>query len=143
MIQRVMRRHEMSDEQWARIEPLLPKGKPGPKSKRGDRLFINAVLYRARTGVPWRDLPARFGPWKSIYNRFDNWSKRGVWAQIFKALQLEIDPSMSIADASVVRAHQDSAGGRGGSTETLLDVLEEVFRPSSTLSSTARRDRST
>jgi transposase len=142
MIQRVMRRHAMTDEQWALVKPLLPS-RPGPKSKRGDRLFIDAVLYRARTGVAWRDLPARFGPWKSVFNRFDNWSKRDVWAQVFKALQLEIDPSMSIADATVVRAHQDSAGGRGGSNSMLWDALEEAFRPRSTRSSTARQGRST
>lgn len=143
MIQQVMRRHAMTDEQWALVKPLLPTRRPGPKSKRGDRLFIDAVLYRARTGVAWRDLPTRFGPWKSVFNRFDNWSKRGVWAQIFKALQLEIDPSMSIADATVVRAHQDSAGGRGGSTSMLWAALEEAFRPRSTRSSTPRQDRST
>ena len=142
MIQRVMRRHAMTDEQWALVKPLLPS-RPGPKSKRGDRLFIDAVLYRARTGVAWRDVPARFGPWKSVFNRFDNWSKRGVWAHVFKALQLEIDPSMSIADATVVRAHQDSAGGRGGSSSMLWDALEEVFPPRSTRSSTPRQGRST
>jgi transposase len=138
-----MHRHALTDEQWAVVKPLLPRGRPGPKSKRGDRTFIDAVLYRVRTGVAWRDLPARFGPWKSIYNRFDNWSKRGVWAHVFKALQLEIDPSISIADASVVRAHQDSSGGRGGSTAMLWAALEEAFLPSSTRSSTAKRVRST
>lgn len=108
----------MTDEQWAQLQPLLPQGRPGPKSKLGDRVFIDAVLYRARTGIPWRDLPSRFGPWKSVYNRFDNWSKRGLWTQIFKALQVEVDESMCIADATVVRAHQDSVGGKGGSTKT-------------------------
>ena len=62
-----MRRHELSDEQWARLRQVLPKQSHGPKSKRGDRKFINAVLYRAKTGVPWRDLPERFGPWKTVY----------------------------------------------------------------------------
>lgn len=106
-------------------------------------MFIDAVLYRARTGVAWRDLPARFGPWKSVYNRFDNWSKRGLWTHIFKALQLEVDPSMSIADATVVRAHQDSSGGRGGSTSMLWAALEAAFQPNSTPSSTGKRARST
>ena len=62
-----MSRHALSDEQWVRIEPLLPKRLQGRKSARGDRLFIDAVLFRAKTGIPWRDLPERFGPWKSVY----------------------------------------------------------------------------
>lgn len=143
MIQQGMHRHALSDEQWALVKPLLPRSRPGPKSKRGDRKFIDAVLYRARTGIAWRDMPARFGPWKTIFNRFDRWSKRGVWAHIFKALQLEVDSSMAIADASVVRAHQDSSGGRGGSTAMLWAALEEAFQPNSTRSSTAKHGRST
>ena len=138
-----MHQHALTDEQWTAVQPLLPGRRPGPKSKRGDRRFVDAVLYRARTGVAWRDLPSRFGPWKSVFNRFNNWSKRGVWAQVFKALQLEIDSSIAIADASVVRAHQDSSGGRGGSTETLWAALEEAFQPSFTRSSTGKRGRST
>jgi transposase len=62
----------------------------------GDRLFIEAVLFRAKTGMPWRDLPERFGPWKSVYNRFNNWAKKSRWELIFKALQLEIDASAVI-----------------------------------------------
>ena len=87
-----------------------------------------------RTGVPWRDLPERFGPWKSVYNRFRNWSQRGVWELLFAALGVEVDDEDedSIVDASVVRAHQDAAGGKGGSRQMLWDALEVAFRPSST-----------
>jgi len=109
----------------------------------GDRLFIEAVIYRAKTGLPWRDLPERFGLWKSVYNRFSNWAKRGVWAAIFRELQVEVDETGSIVDGSVVRAHQDASGGKGGSNEMLWAALEEVFRPSSTPSSTRRRGPST
>ena len=137
-----MTRHALTDKQWHRVKGLLPV-RPGPKSKRGDRLFVTAVLYRARTGVPWRDLPSRFGPWKTVFNRFDKWSKRGVWEGIFKALQVDVDASCSMVDASVVRAHQDSCGGKGGSNTMLLDALEQAFRPSCTLSSTARPGRCT
>lgn len=125
-------RHALTDEQWDRVRAVLPSTRPGPPSKLGDRAFIDAVLFRARTGVPWRDLPERFGPWKTVYNRFYNWSRDGRWAAIFKALQLGIDESSCMADGSVVRAHQDAAGGKGGSEQMLLDALEEVFRPSST-----------
>jgi len=127
-----MARHALSDEQWEQLSEHLPKTRPGPQAKRGDRLFIDAVLYRAKTGIPWRDLPERFGPWKSVFNRFDNWSKKGLWERLFKALQIDVDEAYSIADGSVVRAHQDSCGGKGGSNTTLLAVLEEAFQRNST-----------
>ena len=133
-----MRRHALTDEQWERLEPIVPKPKRGPHSKRGDRLFIDAVLYRAKTGIPWRDLPERFGPWKSVYNRFSNWAKAGHWATIFRELQYEVDEVGCIVDGSVVRAHQDAAGGKGGSDSMLWDALEEAFQQSSTPSSTPK-----
>jgi transposase len=137
-----MHRHALSDEQWKRLRKLLPRARRGPKSSLGDRQFIDAVLYRAKTGVPWRDLPERFGPWKTVYNRFSNWAKRGVWARVFKALQLKVDQTGSIVDATIVRAHQDASGGKGGSNEMLWAILEEAFHPRSTLSSIPKRDRS-
>ena len=138
-----MRRHALTDEQWARLKPILPKPKRGPQSTRGDRLFIDAVLYRAKTGIPWRDLPERFGPWKSVYNRFANWARKGHWETIFRELQYEVDEIGSIVDASVIRAHQDAAGGKGGSDAMLWDALEEVFQRSSTPSSTPKAAPST
>lgn len=137
-----MHRHALTDGQWARLQRFLPRRVSGPDALRGDRLFVEAVLFRTKTGTPWRDLPERFGPWKSVYNRFNNWARRGHWAAIFRELQLEVD-EMSIADGSVVRAHQDASGGKGGASATLWAALEEVFRPSSTRSSTHSRGRST
>jgi transposase len=131
-------RHALTDEQWSRLRKHLPKKRTGPKSLIGDRLFVDAVLYRARTGVPWRDLPERFGPWKSIYNRFANWARAGRWQKIFRELQLEFDETGSIVDGSVVRAHQDASGGKGGSSSMPSAVLAEVFRPNSTQSSTRK-----
>jgi transposase len=122
----------MSEEQWRRVEAVIPKQKAGPEATRGDRLFIDGVLFRAKTGMPWRDLPERFGPWKSVYNRFNNWAKKGHWEAIFKALQLEVDEVGSIVDGSVVRAHQDASGGKGGSKVMPSAVLEAVSRPSFT-----------
>ena len=138
-----MHRHALTEAQWARLRPLLPQQKTGPRALRGDRLFIEAVIFRAKTGLQWRDLPERFGPWKSVYNRFSNWARKGHWATIFRELQLEVDETGSIVDGSVVRAHQDASGGKGGSYAMLWAALEEVFQPSSTPSSTRRRDRST
>ena len=71
-----MHRHVLSDQQWERLQGQLPTRRPGPASKLGDRQFVDAVLYRAKTGCPWRDLPERFGPWHSVYNRFYNWAER-------------------------------------------------------------------
>jgi transposase len=106
-------------------------------------LFIEAVLFRVKTGVPWRDLPERFGPWKSVCNRVTNWAAKDHWAAIFRELQLEVDDIGSIVDGSVVRAHQDASGGKGGSNEMLWAALEAAFLQSSTPSSIRRRDRST
>ena len=136
-----MHRHALTDPQWAMIRLALPTQR-GPEPKIGHRAFIDAVLFRAKTGIPWRDLPERFGPWKTVYNRFALWSHRGHWARIFKALQLEVDDDGVIIDASVVRAHQDAAGGKGGSSATLWVVHEVVSRPRSTRSSIRRGARS-
>src|SRR6516162_9697686 len=138
-----MHRHGLTEAQWARLVPLLPRQKSGPTALRGDRLFVEAVIYRVKTGIQWRDLPERFGPWKSVYNRFSNWAKKGHWATIFRELQLEVDETGSIVDGSVVRAHQDASGGKGGSNAMLWAALEEVFQPSSTPSSTRKAARST
>src|SRR6516164_11228712 len=138
-----MHRHGLTDAQWARLRPLLPNQVSGPKALRGDRLFVEAVSFRARTGVQWRDLPERFGPWKTVYNRFSRWAQKGHWATIFRELQLEVDETGSIVDGSVIRAHQDASGGKGGSDAMLWAALEEVFRPSSTRSLPAKGSRST
>ncbi len=138
-----MQRHALTDAQWARLQPLLPSRPQGRKSTLGDRLFVDAVVFRAKTGIQWRDLPERFGNWKSVYNRFRNWAQKDCWAQIFRELRVDIDETASIADGSVVRAHQDASGGKGGSNRMLWGALVEVFQPRSTRSSTRRAARST
>jgi putative transposase len=105
-----MRRFELTDEQWERVKPFLPgqKGMPGHHAK-DNRLFLEAVLWIARTGAPWRDLPERFGNWNSIFRRFNRWSKSGRWTQIFEALQ---DPDLKkvMLDSTIIRAHLHAAG---------------------------------
>ena len=107
-----MRRFELSDEQWKRVEGLLP-GRPGSPGRRGDdnRLFLEAVLWIARTGAPWRDLPEHFGKSNSVFQRFNRWAKKGVWQQVFDALQ---DPDLEwvMLDATIIRAHVHAAGAR-------------------------------
>ena len=109
-----MRRHEISDEQWDRIKNLLPgqEGDPGVTAK-DNRLFINAVLYVGRTGIPWADLPERFGKYNSVWRRFDRWAKKGVWERVFRELQ---DPDLEwiLLDSTVIRAHQHAAGAQKG-----------------------------
>lgn len=136
-----MHRHELTDGQWQKIEPLIHRY--GRRSKLGDRSFVNAVIYVLKTGTPWRDLPERYGNWKSVYNRFANWSKAGRFETIFKQLQLRVDQTGSLVDATVARAHQDAAGGKGG-PRSIVWVVHVVDSPRrSTRSSTARGDRFT
>jgi transposase len=142
-----MHRHELTDKEWERLRPLLPPRR-GRRSLKGERRFISAVYWLTRTGCPWRDLPRRYGKWKSVYNRFNNWSKRGTWERLFKVVQVDPDPPVpredaSILDGSNVRAHLDAAGGKGGSNTMLWDALVEVFRPRFTPSSTSELDHDT
>ena len=107
-----MRRFELADEQWQRVEGLLP-GQPGSPGRSADnnRLFLDAVLWIVRTGAPWRDLPERFGEWNSVFQRFNRWAKRGVWQRVFDALQ-EPDLEWVMLDATIIRAHVHAAGAR-------------------------------
>ena len=111
------RRHELTDKQFERIEPLLP-GRPGTPGRNADdnRRFLNAVLWIARTGAPWRDLPERFGKYDSVYQRFRRWAKQGRWEAIFEALRAEGDPDFEclMLDSSIVRSHQHAAGAKKG-----------------------------
>jgi transposase len=138
-----MHRHALTEAQWAKLQPLLPSRAQGRQATKGDRLFVDAVIFRAKTGIQWRDLPERFGNWKSVYNRFRNWALKDVWVRVFRELRIDVDETASIVDGSVVRAHQDASGGKGGSNEMLWDALVEVFQPSSTRSSTRKAGRST
>ncbi len=105
------RRFEMTDEQWGRIEHLLPgrPESPGATAK-NNRLFIDAVLWIARTGAPWRDLPERFGEWNTTFQRFNRWAKSGVWARVMETLGDDSDLEQLIIDSTIIRAHQHSAG---------------------------------
>ena len=105
-----MRRYELTDEQWKLIEHLLP-GKEGDPGAHGEdnRRFVNGVIWIARTSAPWRDLPERYGEWNSVYQRFNRWSKSGVWNRVFQAVKLP-DLEALMLDSTVIRAHQHAAG---------------------------------
>ena len=108
-----MRRYALRDDQWDRIKDLLPgrEGYVGVTAK-DNRLFVEAVLYRYRAGIPWRDLPERFGDPEMIHTRFSRWAKSGVWEKVFMHLSDDADNEYAMIDSTIVRAHQHSAGAR-------------------------------
>src|ERR1700704_247825 len=109
-----MERHALRDDQFARIEHLLP-GRPGTvgrNSDLGNRLFVDAVIWKFRVGVPWRDLPERFGGGGNTHKRFSRWAVAGVWANLFNALAGDPANESRMIDAPIVRAHQHPAGAR-------------------------------
>ena len=113
-----MGRGDLTNDQWAKLEPLLPKGKKsGRPPKHTKRQLIDGVRYRVRTGVPWRDLPERYGPWETVYGLFRRWQRDGTWKRILTALQADADAAGLITwdvsvDSTVARAHQHAAGAR-------------------------------
>ena len=100
-------RHAISDADWVRVKDLLPTRGPAADNRR----FLDAVLWVARTGAAWRDLPERLGNWNSAWRRFDRWSRTGVWLRVFEALQ-DPDTEWLLMDSTVVRAHPAAAGAK-------------------------------
>lgn len=119
-----MRRHELTDDQWERLSPLLPPQRPSTgRPAKDHRTVLNGVLWILRTGAPWRDLPERYGSWKTVYSRFCRWQEAGIWERILIELQREaahddqIDGSITMIDSSSIRAHQHAAGARKRGTQ--------------------------
>jgi transposase len=113
-----MKRHALTDEQWDRIKIFLPEnGKRGNQWK-DHRLIVDGMIWVLKTGVPWRDIPERFGPWKTVYERFRQWSQQGLWQKILSALQADfeaegqIDWHLFSIDGSSIRAHKSAAGAK-------------------------------
>jgi len=122
-------RHDLSDGQWAMLEPLLPDRTPRRGGRWMDhRKVVDGVLWRTRTGSPWRDLPASYGHWKTVYNRHRRWSADGTWARVLSGLQrgCDLDEAQWVVavDSTVIRAHQDAAGARH---RPPVDVPAEVL----------------
>jgi transposase len=114
-------RGELTESEWGRLEPLLPPEKPETgRTNKDHRQIINGILWRERTGAPWRDLPKRYGPWSTVYSRFWRWREAGIWDRVFAAVQQEedaagaVDWEVQFVDSSVIRAHQHAAGAKGG-----------------------------
>ena len=136
-------RHAIADADWDRIKPLLPgqRGQHGGVAK-DNRLFIDAVLYVARTGIPWEDLPPRFGNWNSQWRRFDRWAQKGRWDPILAALR-DPDLDLLILDSTAVRAHPCAAGAKKNGTGLAARTIRRLAAagagsgPRSTAASTA------
>jgi transposase len=135
-------RYELSEQQWRRLEPLLPQqGRGG--AWRDHRTVLNGILWRLHTGAPWRDVPARYGPWQTVYDRFVRWRKDGTWLRLMSTLQSqltekdELDMSVLFVDSTVVRASRSAAGGgkrgaRMSQQTTRWGAHAEASLPSST-----------
>lgn len=126
-----LKRHDLTDREWVLLEPLMPAHPRQGHRWSDHRLIVDGVFHRVRTGTPWRDLPERFGPWQTVYNRHRRWSGDGTWEQILTALQTGCDEAegrdWSVAvDSTVVRAHQHAAGARH---EPPQDVATERLEP--------------
>lgn len=110
------KRYEISDEEWEMIKELLPsdqlpkQGRP-PKPNRD---MLNGILWIAKSGAPWRDLPERYGPWNTVYDRFSAWAKAGVFEKIFEVLGVDADMQELSIDSTSVKVHQHAAGAKKG-----------------------------
>jgi transposase len=129
-------RFDLSDEEWALLEPLMPASR---KSARvDDRRIMNAIFYVLRTGMPWRDLPERYGPYTTAYNRFNRWSRRGIWKRVFDRLATRSRDSLHLIDSTIVKAHRAASGAKGGRRTRRSASAEAAGRRRSTPPSMAR-----
>jgi transposase len=104
----------LNDAQWAKIEPLIPMNRPGPKPK-NNRRILSGIIHVLKTGCRWQDCPPEYGPYTTVYNRFNRWSLRGVWQVIFETVAGSPEPPEQVAlDSTHIKAHRCAGGGKGG-----------------------------
>ena len=121
----------LSDAEWLRIERLLPRGRRGAR-RVDDRRVISGIVHMLKIGARWRDCPAEYGPCTTVYNRFNRWSRQGVWQDVFKALTgLSGVYSSAAIDSTSVKAHRSAAGAKGGPSAKLSAPRAVAARPSS------------
>jgi transposase len=132
-----MARYDLSDAEWKIIEPLLPRKSRGVE-RVDDRRVLNGIFWRLRSGAPWADIPERYGPPTTCYNRFVRWRKAGIWDRLLQAVSEAYNGKIQMIDSSTVRVHQHAAnGGKKGGSAVAWDVPAAGLRPRSTRSSTA------
>lgn len=130
----------LNETEWAAIRSQLPMKHTGPE-RVDDRRVLSGIIHVLRSGCRWRDCPAEYGPPTTVYNRFNRWSGRGLWAQLLEALATVEGSQALMADSSLVKAHRSAAGGKGGSRRRRSAVRGAAARPKSTPSATSRADR--
>lgn len=110
------KRYEISDEEWEQVKDLLPPDKLEKQGRppKPNREMLNAILWIARSGAPWRDLPERYGPWKTVYDRFNKWAKEGIFEDVLAALSVDADMQDLSIDSTSVKVHQHAAGAKKG-----------------------------
>ena len=118
----MIRRYELTDAEWESLAPYLPSTVTGGRPRQDDRRVLNGIVWKIRSGAPWRDVPARYGSWRSIYTRFRRWALNGTFANMLAAAQAQADADADIdwlvsVDSTIVRAHQHAAGAKGGSAK--------------------------
>lgn len=136
-----MGRYDLTDFEWEAIKPHLPN-KPRGVPRVDDRRVLNGIFWCLRSGAPWADMPARYGPPTTVYNRFNRWRKAGVWDRLMDAITKAYDGDVQMIDTSIVRVHQQGATAKRGVSIAVWVVPEAGSPPSSTLSSTGKGDRS-
>jgi len=105
----IVGRYDLTDFEWSVIEPLMPMGRRGPKPQNNWQI-LNGMFYILRTGSPWRDLPERYGPYTTVYDRFNRWRKAGIWDKLMDAIVKAHDGKVQMIDSSIVRVHQHASG---------------------------------
>lgn len=117
----MIRRYELTDEQWSQLAPLLPPQRPRTGRPSLDhRTVLNGILWIKRSGSAWRDLPERYGNWKTVSSRFYRWQQQGIWAELLARVQEradhagEVDWKIQMIDSTIIRAHQSAAGAKKG-----------------------------
>jgi transposase len=134
-------RYDITDYEWSVIEPVLPKGRPGPRRK-DDRRVLNGIFWVLRTGAPWRDLPERYGPCTTAYNRFNRWRKAGIWDQLMDAVTKAHGGKVQMIDSSIVRVHQHASGVKKRVEIAVWGEAAVGSARKSTCASTAKAGRS-
>ena len=134
-------RYDLTDFEWSVIEPLLPMDRRGPKPK-NNRQIINGMFYVLRAGSPWRDLPERYGPYTTVYNRFNRWRKAGIWDRLMDAIVKAHDGKVQMIDSSIVRVHQHASGAKKRVEIVVWAEAEEASPRRSTRGSMRKAARS-
>jgi transposase len=133
-----MKRHSLTDRQWEQLAPLLPPAKPRTGRPNHDhRRIVDGILWRLKTGAPWRDVPVTYGPWQTLYSRFRRWQQAGIWDRLLAACHAtadaagQFDWSLHFVDGSVIRAHQHAAGAKKGAVNKPSAGVVGASAPSS------------